>query len=83
MAILIEHRPGEEECRSLVALAEGLGAGYAESDDGSSDNGVIDLVEGPEYSFKPLEIVGLVEPLVVGPHGSIERNGQRKCRSDQ
>lgn len=83
LSVAVENPPGEKEGRALVALAERLGASYPIGDDSGGRHRVIDVVDRPERPLEPLKIVRLVEPLVVGAHGAVDRYCQRQGWADQ
>ena len=82
-AVAVQDPLGEQETRPLVALAERLCLGYPISDDRRRGDRVVNAVYDVESPLQPVELVGLVKPLIVVAGETIERDSQFQGRPYQ
>ena len=83
LTVVVEESLGESQGRPLVAFAKSLCPRHPVGEHRSGPDDVVESSDGVERTLDPLQIVGLLEPLVVLPDRLVEGNGQLDAGPDQ
>ena len=83
LAVAVEEPLGESQGRPLVAFAEALRPSHPVREHGGSMDDVVEIGDGVELTLDPVQVVGLLEPLVRLAGYTVERDGEVERRADQ
>jgi hypothetical protein len=83
MPVPVQQLSGEKQGRSLVGFSEGLGSGDPVDQHSCGLHGILDGCDRAQGRTEPLQVVGLVEPLVILPHRLIDGDGQLEAGANQ
>src|SRR5205807_8847492 len=83
LAVPVEQPPAEEERRPLVALAKGLRPGDSIHENAGRGHDVLDFTDRLKRLAQTIEVIWFVEPFVLVPDGSIDRDGELDGRPHQ
>ncbi|MEA2972916.1 MAG: hypothetical protein QOG82_1374 [Actinomycetota bacterium] len=81
--VAVEYPLRQQQRCALVSFSETLRPSNAERDYASSVDRIVDLIDCSKRPLNPVEIVGLIEPLVIFSNGAVECDGNRDGRAPQ
>lgn len=82
-SVAVEKPACQEQGRAFVGFAEGLSPGDPVDEHSRCLHRIVNSLDGAQSSGEPLQVVGLLEPLVVLTDRLVEGDGQLDAGPDQ